>query len=397
MSFSFGGSTQQNQQSGGLFGASKPSTPSFGNTPTSGGGSFGNNTNQQSNQANIGMFGGQNSSQQLGNRFGSNTSGGLFGAAVTNAPTPNVVTSGSNNNVISGASNGSSGLFGSSVANNGGIFGAKPAGGVGSGTAPRLFGSTGAGASVSGSNLFANPTTTSINNNGGFGVNANSSGTMFAKPALSGNTLTAQLQSNAQHPHVQITSLTRHSDLAESAQKELDEIDNYIIKQIEISDDLKARKQSRVEFMQSVPRDVEVLMRKLATTNQALSNDMASMTSQKQIVDVASQDVQLCIQLIQQLRIPGARLPLGDPLLNYFERHAQELERKIYDYRGVLAEVDRAVDGIESEIVKGQAAPSNTAEGVLRALHEEYVVFMALGNKVAELHHNVARLESREK
>lgn len=121
------------------------------------------------------------------------------------------------------------------------------------------------------------------------------------------------------------------------------------------------------------------------------------MTAQRQIVDTACQDAKICMDLLQQLRIQGSRLPPGDPLLEFFERLSLELERKISDYKGVLEEVGQAVDGVEHEIVEGRIIASSSAEGVLNALKEEYAVFMALGNRVAEYHHAVARLESREK
>ncbi|KAK9449334.1 uncharacterized protein V1518DRAFT_405205 [Limtongia smithiae] len=220
-----------------------------------------------------------------------------------------------------------------------------------------------------------------------------------------------QQQQQQQQPSqpVQITALTRHSDLPDAAQKELDAIDSYITQQVNIADDLKARRPKREETVQSVRRDVEVLWRKLATTNQAIANDLAASTSQRTAVDAAAQDVQLCEYLFRQLRIPGARLPPWDPLISLFERRVYELEAKIGDYKAVLADVERATDGLERQFVdtaqvgmggngtqqgSGVAA---TGSGVLRALKEEYAVFMALGNRVAELHHTVARLETRDK
>ncbi|KAK9390230.1 hypothetical protein V1515DRAFT_583307 [Lipomyces mesembrius] len=367
---------QQNQQSTSLFGSSaKPSTPVFGAQPgTTTTGLFGA-PSQQTNQPSTELFGNKTATTNTSGLFGSttNTSSGApsfsFGATAPAAQSTGT------------------GLFGASTNTGTGPFGGSTT------SAPSLFSNPSA-PTTSSANLFGNPQGST--NIGAFGANPNATsnllgGSLFGKPA-------AATQPPQQQPQVpqQITSLTRYSDLPGSAQKELDEIDNYINKQIEISEDLKARKNSWQDELQSVPRDVEVVMRKLVTTHQALSNDLVATTSLRTIVDTATQDAQLCIQILQQLRIPGARLPPGDPLLAYFERHATELEKKIADYKGVLGDVDHAVDGLEREILEGQSAGGG-AEGVLRALREEYAVFMALGNRVAELHHAVARLESREK
>ncbi|KAK9465322.1 hypothetical protein V1512DRAFT_249157 [Lipomyces arxii] len=286
-----------------------------------------------------------------------------------------------------------SNLFGASTNNNtGSMFGS----GTQTSTAAFQFGKPATVAPAgSGINLFSNPTNASSTN-------------MFSNPGQTNNPLGSSMFGNTKQPQQlqqqqqpqpqqpQITALTRPSDLSEEAQKEIDQINDYITKEIGISDDLKARKDTMEESIQSVPRDVEVLIRKVATAHQALINDNAAMNSHAGNVQITITDAQTCFKLAQQLRVPGSRLPSNDALLGYFERHATELERKINDYKTVLNDVDRAVDGLEREIVVGQVE-GGSAEATLTALKGEYAVFMALGNRVAELHHSVARLESREK
>ncbi|KAK9367101.1 hypothetical protein V1509DRAFT_627618 [Lipomyces kononenkoae] len=371
---------QQNQQSTPSFGVGNTSTPAFGapagSKPT---GLFGTPT-QQTGQLSTGLFGTKAATPRTGGLFGSTTSTSSAAPSFTFGAT-------------APAQNQATGLFGASTTTNtgSGLFGGPSAPNTSTTNAPSLFSNPSAPATA-GPSLFANPQGATSTLGASYSTSSNPlGGSLFGKPA-------STTQPQQQQPQVpqQITALTRHSDLPESAQKELDEIDNYINKQIEISDDLKARKGPWQDELQSVPRDVEVLMRKLVTTHQALSNDLVATTSLRTIVDTATQDAQLCIQILQQLRIPGARLPPGDPLLAYFERHALALEKKIADYKGVLHDVDHAVDGLEREILEGQSA-NGGAEGVLQALREEYAVFMALGSRVAELHHAVSRLESREK
>ncbi|KAK9238864.1 hypothetical protein V1525DRAFT_399709 [Lipomyces kononenkoae] len=373
---------QPNQQSTSLFGSgANTATPAFGapagNKTTS---LFGTPTTQQANQPSTGLF---------GTKADTPSTGGLFGLTTSTSSAAPSFTFGA---TAPAAQNKGTGLFGSSNTSNtgSGFFGGSSAANTTTTSAPSLFSNPSAPATA-GPSLFANPQGTSTLGASNSASSNPLGGSLFGKPA-------STTQPQLQQPQVpqQITALTRHSDLPEAAQKELDEIDTYINKQIEISVDLKARKGPWQDELQSVPRDVEVLIRKLVTTHQALSNDLVATTSLRTIVDTATQDAQLCIQILQQLRIPGARLPPGDPLLAYFERHAIELEKKIADYKGVLSDVDHAVDGLEREILEGQSVGGGT-EGVLHALREEYAVFMALGSRVAELHHAVSRLESREK
>ncbi|KAK9471449.1 uncharacterized protein V1510DRAFT_431231 [Dipodascopsis tothii] len=297
-----------------------------------------------------------------------------------------------------------------------GGFGAKPAA-----TAAPLFGGAAATTSAPAFGGFGAAPAATTASFGGFGATA------AAKPAF-GTGAAGGFGVGAAQPAQMpaLTALTRHSDLPEAAQKELDEIDKYITTQTGISDSLALTataantgatdatggiNSGRREFLGSVPRDVEVIARKLATTNTALQHDLQAMQEQKTIIDNAMRDANICFQLLQQQQqqqqlqqqnpqqtpyrsATGASLVSQDQLLEYFDRQANDQEGKIANYTDVLAEIERAVEGIERAVFEG--GPTDNAAGVLRALREEHGVFMALGNRVAELHHQVGRLESRE-
>lgn len=191
----FGSNTQQNKPAGGLFGNTS-TTPSTGfggasntgfgasNTNTTGGGLFGNTSNQQStgggglfgNTANTqqqttgGGFGGfgqqnQNQTQQAGGGLFGNTqqkpAGGLFGSNTQTATTGGGLF-GSNNNQQQQQTTG----FGATntAAGGGGLFGNKPATGGG------LFGQPAQQTNTGGGGLFGNTNTQQNQQQGGTGL-----------------------------------------------------------------------------------------------------------------------------------------------------------------------------------------------------------------------------------
>lgn len=144
--FSIGGNSGTQSQGSGMFGASQPA-PAFGaNTNSTGGGLFGNNsnntTNTNTNSTGGGLFGNSNSSTQ---------SGGLFGA---------------NSNASTTASSQPSG----------GLFGQKPAASGATGTGGGLFGSTSGQSNAPSGGLFGQQRSSSASG-GMFGSAANTSNT----------------------------------------------------------------------------------------------------------------------------------------------------------------------------------------------------------------------------
>ena len=112
----------------------------------------------------------------------------------------------------------------------------------------------------------------------------------------------------------------------------------------------------------------------------------------------------------------GASVP--DPLIPFFEHKIEEFRHKLAEYARIIQEAENGIDSIiqsSSQVattngggavaaVNGGTNINGTEEGliqkvnaILAALQEEYLLFMGLGNRVAELHHNVGRLEEASK
>lgn len=120
--------------------------------------------------------------------------------------------------------------------------------------------------------------------------------------------------------------------------------------------------------------------------------------------DIAAQEAQTCFNLLSYLtsqtpgrlnsnRPAGAPRENGDPLLNYFKTKCEEYEKRIEELAKVTAEVEAGVVGLEQS---GPQNPSVVIDNFTISLEELYKLFMGLGNRVAELHHVVERLEQRK-
>lgn len=245
----------------------------------------------------------------------------------------------------------------------------------------------------------------------GFGAGAGSSGLGFGQTtgAQSGGLFQNQNQNQQATGAVlgqtsQITPLTRPSDLAEPFQKEIEALDEYINNQSRICEEITQNHDDQEELIQSIPRDAELLNRKYCTARESLKHDDRVLTEMKTKSDVATADADACFQLLGNLRMPGSLNSAvygysslnvvkpgrrGDQLMPYFKRKVEEFHDRITELTQVMSEVDKAMDAAEYDIVNVNRDPNN----IVTTLKEEYALFMSLGNKVAELHHDVGRLE----
>ncbi|KAF5100323.1 hypothetical protein D0Z00_001291 [Geotrichum galactomycetum] len=462
----------------GLFGNNNASTPAstgtslFGNKPattTTGGSGFslGGTSNAATNSttttpATGGLFG------NTSNNTSTTTSGGLFGSTTATAGSTASTTTGS-------------GLFGNTANNStttgGGLFG-KP-----STTTTTTTPTTGGGLFGSSSNttnstvprtggLFGNTSTTTGSTGGLFGGSGTGTATTGLFGANNTNTTTNNtaaagglFKNDTNQPVIpvsQITGTTRPGSLPPQAQLELVNLEMYIKKQTQISEKLKSRHDELDEMVDSVPRDAELLVRKLTTAVEALKYDEAVLGRLKAESDGATADSETCFNLFGHLRgtaaaaaaasaanggAGGARLyskrigagfltsaasasaaskpsdaagaSVPDPLIPFFEHKIEEFRQKLAEYARIIQEAENGIDSIiqsSSQVattngggavvaaVNGGANINGTEEGliqnvnaILAALQEEYLLFMGLGNRVAELHHNVGRLEEASK
>ncbi|ODV88993.1 hypothetical protein CANCADRAFT_28790 [Tortispora caseinolytica NRRL Y-17796] len=437
--------------SGGLFGANNtPSTPAnntssvFGSKPANSGFSFGQSQQNQSTQTaqNVqtpfgqstqGLFGQSNTSQvtpfgqsntpQQPSLFGqsnnsqpstfgqsNNTQPSLFGQSnnsqpstfgQTNTAQPSLFgqTNNSQPSTFGQSSNTQSSLFGQSNNSQPSTFGqtntTQPSlFGQSNNTQPSTFGQT--NNSFSQPSLFGQSNASQFSSSGqtsntlgstGFGQ-ASTQNSLFNKPQ------TGMFSAATQQPQAPvITALTRHSDLPIQAQKELEEIDSYISRQMQLCEQLTGQSDYHKELIDSVPFDVSVLSTKATAIQQALRQDASMLTSLKSDVDEATENGRLCFNLISSMRTPGVRLPFNDSLMPYFESQADKLKSRIDEYIDLLSEIERSADGIEKDTATSVSSKGPAlAQALMTTLQDHYQVLLALGSRVAEIHDIVTKI-----
>lgn len=443
----------------GLFG--KPAQP----------GLFGanNNNNAASNTGSTGLFGANNNNN---NNTNTNNAGGLFGAnGANNKPLGGTSTGGlfaSNNNT--NASTSGSGLFGNNTnsgnnaagATGGGLFGAKPAAPAAGGlfgakptapaTAGGLFGnnnqSTSSTLGSSGGGLFGNKPTIggatntgtglggglfgSNNNNttnsgmlggstlgSGFGGNTQA-GTTFGSSTLGGGLFGSQQQMQQQQQQPQsalqsisqlsITPMTRIADFPPQIRAEIEQLDQYIQKQVQISEHLKADDQDHNELISSIPRDIAYLSKVQSMTMQSLQKDLKKISKNKELTDSNLTDTQMFAIILQQILTPGSKISSME-LEKFFQNKIAIYQAKLDDFFRVLSDIESAVNGIHCDIFGGDSENNTKNFGELRkekekavedlyamktglnaiisTVIEEFKLFMSTADQIAALHQQI--------
>ncbi|AQZ15453.1 NUP49 (YGL172W) [Zygosaccharomyces parabailii] len=424
----FGSNQSGNDGSGGLFSATNSNTSNtlFGgnnNSNTNGGGSFGNTNN---NNGSGGLFGNSGSANTtasglFGNNNNASTSGGggLFGNKNTNSNNGGLFGTSSNNT-------GSGGLF-SNNTGSGGLFGNKSTTSTGaSGATGGLFGAKPAGNSTFGNNsnstgsLFGNNANNSINSGSLFGNNSNTTtgGLFGSKPtgsSLFGNNISSNnggllgaqnvspqlaINSISQLP---ITTITRIADLPPQLRQEIEQLDQYIQRQVQISQHLKADTPEHKELIGSVPRDIAYLLKSETLANQSLAQDLKKLNSIKETTDYNLTDTQTFSIILQQLLTPGSKISSLE-LDKFFHHKLQSYKCKLDEYFRVLSDIESAVNGIDSDIFGSrseefQGSNSNDSldvfavktglNALVSTVVEEFQLFMDTAEKIAELHQKV--------
>jgi nucleoporin p58/p45 len=219
------------------------------------GGLFGSNTNANtSNQQN-----------SKGGLFGSNsqtapsTTGGLFGAQPTQSTQPSSGLFGTQ------STQPTSGLFGTPATQpTGGLFGAQPAQNSGG-----LFG-----------------TSNSTNQGGLFGTNTQATqpaGGLFGSTTQSATQFGAATQgSNPSQQPSNISLTTKYSELPESFQKELDNIEKFIQTQIQASNSISNR--SLEDALKEIIEETEETQRKMNGLRNVLKRDLYAIEQLKSLV-----------------------------------------------------------------------------------------------------------------
>ncbi|SCU92645.1 LAME_0F00870g1_1 [Lachancea meyersii CBS 8951] len=409
----FGQNTQNTQNTGtGLFGQqgaasglSNAANSGLRSGSTPGGGLFGQNTQNTSNPTG-GLFG-QNSNASGG------TSSGIFGSKPSGLGTSSAAPSGglfgntSSNNTTTANNSVSGGLFGNASKNtgfnnSGGLFG-NSSNNAASTTSTGLFGGNNSGSTTS-TGLFGGNNAVQTSSGGLFGNKP--AGTSLFGSANTNNALQPQMQ---MQPALQTLSqlpvnpMTRIADLPPQIRQEIEQLDQYIQRQVAISQHLKADSEDHMELIRSIPRDIKFLQTTHSLTHQSLIQDLRKITGIKDTIDQSMADCQTFSTILQQIITPGSKISSLE-LDKFFQDKILHYKHKLDEYFYVLSDIESAVQGIERDMFGATSTDGGCdssgdrmnwktgINAIVSTVLEEFELFMDMAERVAELHQRVKEI-----
>lgn len=223
-----------------------------------------------------------------------------------------------------------------------------------------------------------------------------------------------QMQSALQNLfQLPITPMTRISELPPQIRQEIEQLDQYIQKQVQISHHLKADTKDHDELIDSIPRDVAYLLKSESATSQYLKQDLKKISSFKSLIDEDLLDTQTFSVLLQQLLTPGSKISSNE-LDKFFQKKIQLYEKKLEDYSRILSDIETAVNGIDTDLFGAPSNPNATTIGdlasseaedllqlktglgaIVSTVIEEFTLFMDIAERIAVLHQKTKSLASK--
>ncbi|CCX29761.1 Similar to Nucleoporin nup45; acc. no. Q09793 [Pyronema omphalodes CBS 100304] len=392
----FGSTTPAAAPSTGLFGnptaaTTAPANSFFGGataapttTPTTGmfgGGMFGGGAPAATTAPANSLFGG-------GTTAPATTTTGMFGSTPATTAETGTGMFGSTPATTASATGGP-GMFGSTPATttapaSTGLFG-QPA----TTTAPAstgLFGQPAATTAPASTGLFGQPAaTTAPASTGLFGqpaaTTAPASGGLFgsAAPATTGAFGTTQTSTGAAGAVAgaaidpsKLTPTTRFGDCNQILQQSLEGIEAMIQAEISMSAQLAEKFPTHREALESIPLDASVLSNRLATTKSFQLTDQSAYDQVRSAHEADDHAASLSIRTLDLFRLPHAQrsqyiqrttnfnVPQREndvtgnkPMIAYFNKQADEMEKKMEMIRNVVRQVEESLVSVESQAIQG--------------------------------------------
>lgn len=169
-----------------------------------------------------------------------------------------------------------------------------------------------------------------------------------------------------------LTSTTRFGDCHPTVQQSLEEIEKEIQSQISMSCQLADKFPSHREALESIPVDASVLTHRLATTKSFQMSDQAAYDQVRANHDADDQASTLSIRTLDLFRLPHAQrsqyiqrtstystpqrendVTGNKPMIAYFNKQADEMERKMDMISRTVRQVEDSLISVESQAIQG--------------------------------------------
>lgn len=219
------------------------------------------------------------------------------------------------------------------------------------------------------------------NNNNNSNPARPGNGSMFASTLPSGLSM-GQSTSNQTVPGVKIDvsnlrPSTRFNDLHEELQKQIENIDLVLQRQMQQKNEVDSILPSHGAQLSNIPNDVDFITRKLAHVEVAHENDAQAIHQIDSLIKADAEDARLSFRTMDNLKLPaqfhnqgiwstngvGASSTSDIPdLVSYFSKQADDMARMLASYTKNITEIEQHLRGVEH----------NTMQQMRRLADEKY-------------------------
>lgn len=162
-----------------------------------------------------------------------------------------------------------------------------------------------------------------------------------------------------------VRGTTRFSDLHEDIQKEITNLDSFIQRQIDLSNQCGAIMPNHESQLRQIPHDYEFCRRKKIGVDNSQDSDIQQIAQAGQLVKLDAQAATLSFRAIDNLKLPpqyhqsgiwsnqsgndGSSKTDGDAqdIVGYFSKTADDLKATLEKYQGHISEIEQHLRGVE--------------------------------------------------
>lgn len=163
---------------------------------------------------------------------------------------------------------------------------------------------------------------------------------------------------------------TRFSDLQETLQKTIENIDKSILDQIRHQEEVQSFMPGHGEMLENIPNDVKFVTRKYEGARNALESDAHAIEVARGLVKQDADHARLSfraidnLQLPQQYHTPNLWAPRqqsagtanaetdGQDLVGFFSKTADEMDDQLKRYERNLSEIEMHLHGVQEGLVE---------------------------------------------
>lgn len=206
--------------------------------------------------------------------------------------------------------------------------------------------------------------------------------------------------------------MTRISDLPPQLNQAIQELDQYIQRQVTISNHLKVGTEEHTCLIESIQTDISYLFKNQSIINQSLSSDLKKIMNLKLLTDQHLMDSETFTILLTQLLTSGSKISSIE-LDKFFQNKINSYQSKLDEFTRVLNDIESAINGINNDlfgnssqeesffnISQSDSLSSNLyvlktgLNTIVTAVIEEFSLFMDIAQRIAALHQKVKEVSS---